>query len=163
SDGDGPRGQARQRDRRRPDRHRRLRGGGALRLLRGRAGAGRRLGARLRLPGPGRARLGRDRGRARLATPEGRRGARSCAKAAGMKIELVVFDMAGTTVHDGDAVHRALMATLSAHGKEVTRDEVNAVMGLPKPEAIRWLLAGEASPAQVASLHADFLGRMVGY
>jgi phosphonatase-like hydrolase len=79
-----------------------------------------------------------------------------------MKIELVVFDMAGTTVHDGDAVHRALMATLSAHGTDVTRDQVNAVMGLPKPEAIRRLLE-RPSEARVAALHEAFLARMVAY
>ncbi len=95
-----------------------------------------------------------------------------------MKIELVVFDMAGTTVHDGDAVHRALQATLAEEGTEVTRDEINAVMGLPKPEAIRLLLDRDAggslsdrvldggtlaSEARVAALHDDFLRRMVAY
>lgn len=95
-----------------------------------------------------------------------------------MRIELVVFDMAGTTVHDGDAVHRALQATLAGEGTEVTRDEVNAVMGIPKPEAIRLLLerdVGSAlsdrvlaggtlvSEARVDALHDDFLRRMVAY
>ena len=56
-------------------------------------------------------------------------------------IELVVFDMAGTTVHDGDAVNASFRAALTAVGVEVDPAVVNTVMGLPKPEAIRILLA----------------------
>ncbi|MCZ7635203.1 MAG: hypothetical protein M5U12_03590 [Verrucomicrobia bacterium] len=53
-----------------------------------------------------------------------------------MKIELVVFDMAGTTVRDDDAVNLCLRDALHAGGIDVTRDEVNEVMGIPKPTAI---------------------------
>src|SRR5262245_42979299 len=93
-----------------------------------------------------------------------------------MSIELVVFDMAGTTVHDGDSVHRALQATLAGEGVEVSRDDVNAVMGLPKPQAIALLLERDSdgadrvlasgtqvSQARVASLHGEFLRRMLSY
>src|SRR5262249_43819466 len=93
-----------------------------------------------------------------------------------MKIELVVLDMAGTTVRDDDAVHRALQATLLGEGVEVTRDEVNAVMGLPKPEAIRTLLdRGTAAASRgrgladgplderVRALHDDFVQRMIAH
>lgn len=74
-------------------------------------------------------------------------------------IRLVVFDMAGTTVHDGDAVHHCLMEALSAGGVDVTREEVNAVMGIAKPEAIKRLLESrgrEASEGDVARLHESF-------
>src|SRR5262249_54438829 len=108
---------------------------------------------------------------------QGLRNARARASGADVKIELVVLDMAGTTVHDGDAVHRALQATLAEHGTDATRDEVNAVMGLPKPQAIRLLLERDAggrdrrqladgtpvSDARVAALHEDFLERMVAH
>ena len=50
-----------------------------------------------------------------------------------MKIDLVVFDIAGTTVHDDDSVNRCLRGSLAAVGLTVTAAQVNAVMGLPKP------------------------------
>jgi phosphonatase-like hydrolase len=85
-------------------------------------------------------------------------------------IELVVFDLAGTTVYDGDAVNASLRAALAARGVEVDPAAVNAVMGLPKPEAIRILLeqAGRArgvaaSAEDVDAIHEDFTSRMRHY
>ena len=53
---------------------------------------------------------------------------------------LVIFDMAGTTVHDGDLVNDCLRIALSRDDAIVTRDDVNRVMGIAKPLAIRMLL-----------------------
>ena len=53
-----------------------------------------------------------------------------------MNFKLAVFDIAGTTLDDGDAVHIALSNALAAHGYKADRDEINTVMGIPKPEAI---------------------------
>jgi phosphonatase-like hydrolase len=85
-------------------------------------------------------------------------------------IELVVFDMAGTTVHDGDAVNASLRATLAAWGVEADPAAVNAVMGLPKPEALRLLLEQFGRPRGVPpsadrlpALHEDFTSRMRNY
>lgn len=82
-----------------------------------------------------------------------------------MKIELVVFDMAGTTVRDEDAVNRCLRAALQTGGVAVSADDVNRVMGMPKPLAIQWLLEEKerrpASSDRVQALHSDFLGRMI--
>ena len=83
-----------------------------------------------------------------------------------MTIELVVFDVAGTTVHDADAVHACLQAALAAAGVRVSREAVNGVMGLPKPTAIRRLLREdahglEAADRLVESLHDDFVRRMI--
>src|SRR5262245_36655834 len=78
-------------------------------------------------------------------------------------IELVVFDLAGTTVHDGDAVKNAFRAALAAVGAEADPARVTAVMGLPKPEAIRRLLAatGRSPPdEEVGAIHDDFVRRM---
>ena len=61
-----------------------------------------------------------------------------------MNIELVVFDMAGTTVNDDDSVNRCLRASLAAAGLSVTAAQVNAVMGLPKPSAIAILIEQSA-------------------
>jgi phosphonatase-like hydrolase len=85
-------------------------------------------------------------------------------------IELVVFDLAGTTVYDGDAVNSSFRATLAVWGIEADPAAVNAVMGLPKPEAIRILLQQfgpprgvTASPENIDAIHADFTQRMRHY
>jgi phosphonatase-like hydrolase len=82
-----------------------------------------------------------------------------------MDIELVIFDMAGTTVRDDDAVNVCLREALAAK-IAVTRDEVNSVMGLPKPIAIRLLLEGKIGAAgvsteMVSAIHDNFLSRML--
>jgi len=81
-------------------------------------------------------------------------------------IELVVFDMAGTTIHDGDAVNTSFRATLSAVGIASDPAVVNTVMGLPKPEAIRILLTAAGKPInedEVHAIHEDFTKRMSEY
>jgi len=57
-----------------------------------------------------------------------------------MAIELAVFDLAGTTVKDNRDVHRVLQQALAAYDVAITIDDANAVMGIPKPVAIRALL-----------------------
>lgn len=57
-----------------------------------------------------------------------------------MKYALVVFDLAGTTVSDNNDVARILTQTLKNFGVMVTMEEANALMGIPKPKAIRELL-----------------------
>ncbi len=84
-----------------------------------------------------------------------------------MNVELVIFDMAGTTVRDDDAVNRCLAEALAPE-LIVSREQVNQVMGLPKPEAIRLLLqskySGKAAPAGIVDrVHRDFLDRMVNH
>lgn len=83
-----------------------------------------------------------------------------------MEIDLIVFDMAGTTVFDGDAVNVALREALAAVGVWPSRDVVNGVMGTPKPDAIRMLIAqfrgqAAATPDIVGAVHDDFMRRMV--
>jgi len=82
------------------------------------------------------------------------------------KIELVIFDMAGTTVRDDDTVNICLREALAAGKVEVTRDEVNAVMGFPKPIAIQLILErkpGQATDEAIKSIHEDFLWRMIHF
>jgi len=57
-----------------------------------------------------------------------------------MAIRLVVFDMAGTTVTDNDNVAETLQQALQGFNCQVSIDDINKVMGLPKPVAIRTLL-----------------------
>jgi phosphonatase-like hydrolase len=83
-----------------------------------------------------------------------------------MKWELAVFDMAGTTLYDGDAVNTCFRAALAGAGVSVDPAQVNTVMGLHKPEAIRILLlsAGrDFTDSDVDRIHADFVARMKQY
>lgn len=84
-----------------------------------------------------------------------------------MPIDLVVFDMAGTTVYDGDAVHNCLMTAVAHAGVPATRDQVNALMGMPKPLAIGHLVSSfrGTPPAddEVAAIYADFEQLMLDY
>ncbi len=82
-------------------------------------------------------------------------------------LQLVVFDVAGTTVNDPGAVNACLRAALASAGVEASRSAVDAVMGLPKPEAIRILVeqAGaldRLAPA-LATIHDDFEARMLAF
>lgn len=74
--------------------------------------------------------------------------------------------MAGTTVRDDDAVNNCLRQALAANSVPVTRSEVNEVMGLAKPLAIRKLLEHKSNGHSVAerrimTIHNDFLQRML--
>ena len=86
-----------------------------------------------------------------------------------MVIELVVFDLAGTTVKDNKDVHRVLQTSLREFGVEVTIDDANAVMGFPKPVAIRALLAKRydgtkpVTEAWVAEIHNLFVSKMIAF
>lgn len=52
------------------------------------------------------------------------------------KVELVVFDVAGTTVKDAGQVRDAFAAALSEHGVEVTPEQLSGVRGSSKREAV---------------------------
>jgi phosphonatase-like hydrolase len=84
-----------------------------------------------------------------------------------MDIELVVFDMAGTTVNDNDSVNRCLRSSLAGAGLSVTGAQVNAVMGLPKPNAIAILIEQSGSRNelrnQVDAIHDDFVSRSIAF
>ncbi len=80
-------------------------------------------------------------------------------------IDLVIFDMAGTTVFDADFVNRALFNALQAAEIEVSSVDINKVMGYPKMKAICLLLgmpeAQDADLLQRAqAIHDDFIVRM---
>jgi phosphonatase-like hydrolase len=84
-------------------------------------------------------------------------------------IQLVVFDMAGTTVKDRDNVHIALMNAMLKGGYEVSRKEANDVMGYPKPYAILELLKvkepdqSKINDDLVDQLHQHFLAEMLDF
>ena len=63
------------------------------------------------------------------------------------QVELVVMDMAGTTVHDGGEVPAAFRAALAAHGIALSDDEVARVRGASKREVIGRLVQASARRA----------------
>ncbi|MGP0063021.1 MAG: phosphonatase-like hydrolase [Isosphaeraceae bacterium] len=84
-----------------------------------------------------------------------------------MAIELVVFDMAGTTVNDEDSVNRCLREALGAAGLPVTLEEVNSVMGIRKPEAIAILVERKGRLQDLGDrledIYRDFVDRSITF
>ncbi|MEP6735080.1 MAG: HAD hydrolase-like protein [Chryseolinea sp.] len=86
-----------------------------------------------------------------------------------MPIELVVFDLAGTTVKDDKDVHKVLQKALAAHGVNVSIDDANTVMGIPKPVAIRQLLGlrymgpKDITPEWIDEIHVLFVREMIHF
>ncbi len=82
-----------------------------------------------------------------------------------MLFDLIVLDMAGTTVRDNDAVNYCLQQALMGYGYRANREQINRVMGMPKPLAIRTLLGqlggNSQDEVQVSRIHDDFLQAMV--
>src|SRR3954447_18298477 len=83
-----------------------------------------------------------------------------------MQIELVVFDMVGTTVEDDRAVARCFREVLREADVVPTESEVNEVMGLAKPIAIATLLRRHErsfTPSDVHLLHESFVAKMTDH
>jgi phosphonatase-like hydrolase len=81
-----------------------------------------------------------------------------------MDIDLVVFDMAGTTINDADGVNRCVREALEGAGVVVSREAVNRVMGIPKPIAISQLLQDADRRDlldKLDEIHVDFVNRMI--
>jgi phosphonatase-like hydrolase len=83
-----------------------------------------------------------------------------------MKFSMVVFDMAGTTVEDtGNAVACRVQEALGAIGVEVSIEDVDPVMGIPKPVALRMLMNQARgvlpSDQEVREVHGDFQRRII--
>lgn len=90
-----------------------------------------------------------------------------------MQAQLAVFDMIGTTVADGNAVHRSLEAALEAVGIPVINGALNALVKIAKPSAIRLLI--ECTPGEAANrgnddyhdnalftqIHLDYFNRLL--
>lgn len=83
-----------------------------------------------------------------------------------MDVQLAVFDIAGTTLHDESNVGLVLQEVIRDHaGIQFSLPEVNEVMGYAKPWAIRRLLqqrhdARAQEPAFIGALHDRFVERM---
>jgi phosphonatase-like hydrolase len=85
-----------------------------------------------------------------------------------MSIKLVVFDIAGTTLYDNDFVNIAFRNAMQSSGYEVTQREVNDVMGLKKPQAIRMMLekrmpSESITEQMIDDIHNVFLKNMIDF
>lgn len=83
---------------------------------------------------------------------------------AGPAIELVVLDMAGTTIDEGQQVYRVLEETARAHGGNPSADDIARWHGADKREALRALLTpSNGTPPSEDTLEtvvADFRARL---
>jgi len=66
------------------------------------------------------------------------------------ELELVVFDMAGTTVEDRGEVPAAFVAALAGQGIEVTSEQIKSVRGSSKRQALRQFIPAGPAQAQLA-------------
>jgi phosphonatase-like hydrolase len=83
-------------------------------------------------------------------------------------IKLCVFDLAGTTIKDDDAVNTVFRLAFKRHSIDVTAEEINRYMGLSKPIAIANLLLIKLNgyiknSNMVNSIHDTFVFMMKDY
>jgi len=70
-------------------------------------------------------------------------------------VDLVIFDMAGTTIEDRGQVPEAFASTLAANGLTISADEIMRVRGASKRQAIRNLLP-PATVDQAERIYNEF-------
>ncbi len=76
-------------------------------------------------------------------------------------LQLVVFDLAGTTVKDQGEVPQAFTAALAEHGLTVTAEQLSNVRGSSKRQAVFNLLPDEPGRAQRAEvIYASFCAHL---
>lgn len=75
-------------------------------------------------------------------------------------IQMVVFDMAGTTVDEGKTVYKSVQKALANAGYDFPYEEVLDIAGMNKQEGINILLSrriDQIPPTLSAEIHDDFL------
>jgi phosphonatase-like hydrolase len=84
-----------------------------------------------------------------------------------MNIQLVVFDLAGTTVKENFDVQRTLKNAFATAGFEISIEQANKVMGIPKPIAIRQLLEDlkhhSITDDFIKEIHTNFVTNMISF
>jgi phosphonatase-like hydrolase len=84
-------------------------------------------------------------------------------------VELVVFDIAGTTVTDNGEIAMAFREAMKAFGYEVPVEKINPLMGYKKTEAIKRLLKEYEEKKErittdyIQKIHKIFLERMMEF
>jgi phosphonatase-like hydrolase len=86
------------------------------------------------------------------------------------QIQLAIFDMAGTTIHDENSVAKAFQRALHLHGyPNVSLQEANEKMGYSKPQAIRDLLVihepdlEKITDRLIEDIHSAFVQGMIDF
>lgn len=78
------------------------------------------------------------------------------------RIELVVLDIAGTSVDEGGAVYVALRAAVESHtGEPIPDDEFDRWKGTGKRQAIEGLLGKAAAAGEIDAVEEEFTGRLL--
>ncbi|SEJ29435.1 phosphonatase-like hydrolase [Dyadobacter koreensis] len=86
-----------------------------------------------------------------------------------MSIELVVFDMAGTTVKDKNAVGLAFQNAMNAYGYAIAIENINPIMGYEKPVAIKMMLEkhetdkSKITDQLIDDIHTEFVTSMIHF
>ena len=83
-----------------------------------------------------------------------------------MSIELVVFDMAGTTVMDENNVAAAFQKAFALNSISIEKEIVGPLMGYHKPQAIQMVLeqTGHIFDADlIEEIHTDFESEMIDF
>jgi phosphonatase-like hydrolase len=86
-----------------------------------------------------------------------------------MLTELVVFDMAGTTVKDKNFVGIAFQEAMKSQDYDIAIEDVNPLMGYEKPVAIRMMLeVREADKSKITDelvdkIHTNFVNGMLDF
>ena len=76
-------------------------------------------------------------------------------------LELVVFDLAGTTVEDRGQVPAAFKAAFAEHGIAITPDQLSGIRGSSKREAVRQLIPeGKDRERSAEAVYASFCNRL---
>lgn len=77
------------------------------------------------------------------------------------EVELVIFDLAGTTVEDRGEVPDAFAGALAEHGIRVSPEQLNAVRGSSKRQAVLGLVpAGPGLQSRAAAVYDSFRERL---
>lgn len=82
------------------------------------------------------------------------------------EIQLVVLDMAGTTVDDTFSVHTAMITAFKDNGFEINREIASHVLAVPKPIGIQTILTTffHVNNSELESqIHSSFLFHMNAY
>jgi phosphonatase-like hydrolase len=86
-----------------------------------------------------------------------------------MSIELVVFDMAGTTVKDKNYVGVAFQNAMDKYGYPIAIENINPIMGYEKPLAIKMMLDKHEPDRQkitaklINNIHSEFVESMLSF
>ncbi len=86
-----------------------------------------------------------------------------------MPIELVVFDIAGTTVKDKGEISIAFQMAMKEFGYDIPKHAISPLMGYKKPEAIRMMLDAFEPDEKVVTqelidaIYEEFIVAMIEY